>query len=259
MRTAGSGAERLTDLARAPGTVAAVSAVLLLAGLVALLLLAVRRRRAAVALAAAQALVLCLGIGLVTAGTPTKGLLPLSLGYTLWWGTAAGAWAWMTLAVGAAVLLSGDRLRRVERAPALGALAAAGAAAVIAGLATAGPGEDILAARYEPMRTLASRIEAAIPGGRTVLVSGARNGGFDTQFDYEMGSIYALRRDGQRVVTGESAALGSAYSVGAHRPDYALDVRREGTPGPAGAQVLARIPLAPGKPEAVLVTLARLR
>jgi hypothetical protein len=259
LRTAGSGAERLADVARAPSALAAVSAVLALAGLVALLVIAIRRRRAAVALAAAQGLVLCAGIGLVTAGTPTKGLLPLSLAYTLWWGTAAGAWAWMTLAVGAAVLLAGDRLRRLERAPALGALAATGGVAVIAGLAAAGPGEDVLAPRYAPMRALASRIERTVPNGATVLVSGSRTGAFDTQVDYEMGSVYALRQGGQAVISGQAAALGSAYRLEGRRPDYALDVQREAAPPPSGAQVLARIPFEPGRPEAVLVTLRRVR
>jgi hypothetical protein len=165
----------------------------------------------------------------------------------------------MTLVIGAVVLIAGARVRRIERAPALAVLAAAGAIAAIASLAAAGPGEDVIASRYRPMRALESRLDGLVPSGTTVLVSRSRSGAFDTQFDYEMGAVYALRREGVRVVTGESAALGAAYRPDGTKPDYVLRVRREGTPAAARAQVLARIPLQPGKPAAVLVSLTRLR
>jgi hypothetical protein len=253
LQTAHSGAERLVDVAKDPGAFRAATALLVLGGLVALLVVALRRGRAVVAVAAGQALVLSLALGAVAASTPTKGLLPLSLGYTLWWGTAAGAWAWLTLACGAAALLLREPFER-RRGAAL-ALAACGVAAAIVSLAAAGPGEDVLASRYAPMRRIESRLTALVPPGSRVLVAGSRNGGFDTQFDYAMGSVYALRRHGARVLAETSAALGRRYRPGG-AVDWIVRVEPDAGPLPAGARLVQRVG---GGRAAVRVTLAPAR
>jgi hypothetical protein len=222
LSVASGASDRIADIARAPGagSIAAAAAVLVL--LAALLVVAVKRGRREVAIAAALALVLSFAIGLVAGSNPTKGLLVLSLGYTLWWGTAAGAWAWMTLVVGSLALFAPRRLELVRRRGVVAGLAVIGAALAIARLAAAGPGEDLQEPRYAPMRALAYRLEARVPDGATVLVTATASSAFGSQFDYLMGSIYALRRDGHRVLTPQPGALGGSYDPRGRRPDYVV-------------------------------------
>jgi hypothetical protein len=202
---------------------------------------------------------MCLAMGLVAGGNPTKGLLVLSLGYTLWWGTAAGAWTWLTLIIGALVLLAGDRIRWVERPTAMVGLAVLGAALSLGRLAAAGPGEDLTKAHYKPMRALAERLERALPADRTVLVTAPNGLGFTAQFDYQMGTIYALRRNGQHPVTAQNAALGAAYDPRGRRADYVLGLRQEDKALPAGAQLLMHLPRDRGAQAGIAVTLERTR
>jgi hypothetical protein len=246
--------DRLGDIVRAPSTASIVSAAAALAALAALLATAVRRGRRDVALAAAIALVLCLAIGLVAGGNPTKGLLVLSLGYTLWWGTAAGSWAWLTLATGAVVLFAEDRARRVARPAVVGVVGAIAAAVAIGRLVDAGPGVDLKRPHFRPMRVLAARLENALPAGRSILVTATDLGFADPRYDYEMGSVYVLRRDGRRVVTARTDALGGAYDPLRWPPEYTVRLQREGAAPSARAQVLLRLPRDPGTPAALVVT-----
>jgi hypothetical protein len=249
--------DRIGDIIRAPSALSIASAIALLAALAALAVLGWRRGRRDVALAAGQALVLCAAIGTVAGGNPTKGLLTLSLGYNLWWGTAAGAWAWLTLAVGGLVLFGPAVLRRLKRPAALGGLATLGAALAIARLAAAGPGIDPLQPRYAPMSALADRLEAALPAGRTVLVDAPGGVGFSPAFDFQMGSVYALRRHGDKVITAASAPLGSAYEPRGKRADYVLTLARGTTPR-TGAEVLMHIPPSRAVPGGLVATLRAL-
>jgi hypothetical protein len=248
---------RFGDIIHAPGALSVASAVALMAALAALVALGLRRGRRDVAVAAADGLVLCIAIGLVAGGNPAKALLPLSLGYTLWWGTAAGAWAWLTLAVGATVLFAPGVVRRLERPAALAGLALIGVVLATVRLAAAGPGSDPLRPRYGPMSTLADRIDGALPSGRTVLVSAPGGFGFDPKFEYLTGSVYALRRHGDRVVTGANAAFGNEYDPRGRRADYVLHIERASAARPPGARLL--LLLAPSRlaPGGVAVTLTR--
>jgi hypothetical protein len=217
--------DRITDITKPPGVGSVVSAAAILTMLAALFVLSIKRRRRDVTLATAQALVMTFAIALVAGGNPTKGLLVLSLGYTLWWGTAAGAWAWATLVLGSAALFARHRfVAHLSRPSAVVGLAALGATVAIVRLAVAGPGEELQKPRYAPMRAISKRLEARLPKGGIVLVTGTRNNGFDTQFDYFMGVIYALKRDGHRVVTTQNIALGGGYDPRGQRPDYVVRV-----------------------------------
>jgi hypothetical protein len=248
--------DRLADIAKPVGAGSLVSAAAILAMLVALCALAIRRRRRDVALAAGLALVMSPAIGLVAGGNPTKGLLVLSLGYTLWWGSVAGAWAWMTLMIGSLALVAPQRLEPLRRPAALAGLAALGAAIAIARLAAAGPGEDLQKPRYAPMRALAEGLEAKLPDGATVLVVGTASSGFGAQFDYLMGSIYALRHGGARVVTTQFGALGGSYDPRGRQPGYVLRVAPADRP-PQSRDLLFRPPA--GREVGVAVTLDRAR
>jgi hypothetical protein len=245
--------DRIVDIVRAPSAWSIASAAIALAALVALLVLAVRRGRRDVALAAAIALVLCFAIGLVAGGNPTKGLLVLSLGYTLWWGSFAGAWAWLTLAVGLVVLLAGRHTRLVARPAVVAGLAVLGAIVSIVRVAYAGPGEDLTRMHFRPMRELARRLDGAIPERGTVSVVASERG-LGSQYDYETGSIYALRSGGRRVVTDQVGSLGGSYDPRSHAPDYVVRIQRETAPLPAQARVLKRLPRDPGTPAALVVT-----
>jgi hypothetical protein len=249
--------ERIADIVRAPAALSIASAAALIAALAALVVLGTRRGRRDVTLAAAQALVLCVAIGLVAGGNPAKGLLPLSLGYNLWWGTAAGAWAWLTLAVGAAVLFARDRVKWVERPAPLAGLALLGVVLAVARLAAAGPGPDPLSPRYGPMSALADQLDSALPSGRTVLISAPGGVGFDPKFDYEMGSVYALRHHGDSVITDASAPLGSVYDPRKRRADWVLRIERASVAPPPGARTIMHIPPSRAAPGGVVVTLAR--
>src|SRR5439155_14603636 len=65
-----------------------------------------RRGRRDVAAMAVIALALLPPLAAVAAGTPKSGILFATVAYTLWWASAAGMFAWLALAYGAAVLLA---------------------------------------------------------------------------------------------------------------------------------------------------------
>jgi len=112
--------ERLTDVTTVPSTFSQVTAMAILAAILAVTVFSVVRRRLDVALAGIFALGLCLALGSVAGENPKNHLLALSVGYTMWWGSPAGMWAWLTLACGAVALLArrglalGDPARRVS-------------------------------------------------------------------------------------------------------------------------------------------------
>lgn len=250
-------AARIADVTKAVSPASAASAAIVLAVLATLCVMAFRRRRRDIALAAGHGLVMALAMALVASGTPIKGLLILSFGYTLGWGTAAGAWAWLTVILGGLVLLAHQRVRAIQRPRALALLASAGIAASLLRLAAAGPGEDLLRPRYKPMRTLASRLEAAVPSHSTVLVTSTNDTGFDGQYDFEMGSIYVLRHRGRGVLTPRSVLFGSTYDPRDRPADYVLRVAPAGTAVPRGASVVLRTPAGGPGTHGLVITLAR--
>ena len=95
---------KLTPSALTVGSGAAV-----LLGLAAVGIAGLRRRRLDLAAGATLALALCAAVEVVTARTPANPHLQATLGYTLWWASPAGMFAWLVLGWSAAVLL-GRRL-----------------------------------------------------------------------------------------------------------------------------------------------------
>jgi hypothetical protein len=87
--------QRARQLRRDPGALATVTAILILAGLVAAAIAGWRRRRFDVLTAAALALVLCAALAQVAASTPTATYD--TLGYTLRWSSPAGMFVWLAL------------------------------------------------------------------------------------------------------------------------------------------------------------------
>jgi hypothetical protein len=229
--------DRLTDVARVPWLTTA-SAILLLAALLVAAVLGLRRRRREVTYACALALVLCLGVALVAAATPSSGLLFISIGYTLWWASVAGMFAWLVLGW-SLVTLSGISLRA---RPALAALPVAGA--LVFALA-ADPGENIQEPLYRPMRSIAARL----PTANVVEVQGASKT-LDHRFDFAAGSVYALRRRGaQPIAVGMDQLFGRWYAPRGRAPASTVRMACRTAPG----RVLERVP-EPG-PCPVVVTL----
>ena len=152
----------------AVGSGAAVLLVLAAAGVAGL-----RRRRLDVAAGAALALVLCAAVEVVTARTPANPHLQATLGYTLWWASPAGMFAWLVLGWSAVVLLRPrlalPRLRMRVLAPALGAAAVLGAGVAV-GVAEKA---DDHAGMYRAIRATASRLRAALPRGSVVSLEGS--------------------------------------------------------------------------------------
>jgi hypothetical protein len=247
-----SASERLSDLAQPAGVVRSLTAALVLAALVAVIVLGRRRGRRDVVAAGALGLVLCLAIGFVAASTPSSGLLGLSIGYTLWWGSPGGIFVWLVLAWSAAVLWP----RRLGR-PLLAGAAALAVAVAVVWMVRAGAGENLQRPTYSPMRTIVSRLEAAVPPGTSVLVESThRTSNFNTEFDFEMGSAYVLRRHGADVLSRNWKGIGSSYDLDGHRPDQVLRVSVDPGPVARPGRLIARLPVGS---QFVTVTLAPAR
>jgi hypothetical protein len=188
--------------------------------------------------ACALALVLCLGVALVAAATPSSGLLFISIGYTLWWASVAGMFAWLVLGW-SLVTLSGISLRA---RPALAALPVAGA--LVFALA-ADPGENIQEPLYRPMRSIAARLPTA-----NVVEVQAASKTLDHRFDFAAGSVYALRGHGaEPIALGMDQLFGHWYAPRGRSPASTVRMACRTAPG----RVLERVP-EPG-PCPVVVTL----
>ena len=234
-----SASERLSDLAKPAGLVRSVSAALVLAALVAVVVLGRRRGRRDVVAAGALGLVLCLAIAFVASSTPAPGLLGLSIGYTLWWGSPSGMFVWLVLAWSAGMLWP----RRVPR-PALAGAAALAVSVAAVWLVRAGAGENLQQPTYEPMRTIAGRLERAVPPHTSVLVESThREANFNAEFDFETGSAYVLRRNGVDVLSRRGKAFGSSYDLDGHRPDATLRVSVDPAPVTRPGRLISRLPV----------------
>jgi hypothetical protein len=219
LRARSSVGDQLSDAFRSPGVLSDLSCVVFLIALAALVVLGIRRREPTSAAGAALALVLCAALTAAPASTPTRNLLGLTLGYTLWWGAPAGMFAWLVLAWGYARLLAGLIGRPVIRpgaqAPVVAlALLATGLAAALTAVAE---GQDLNQGQYRPARSLISQVLAHVPKITSVALE--RDSGTYAAYNYEAGLLYALRRDGKRVVSADLAVLLSSwYAAPAHLP-----------------------------------------
>ena len=252
LRAAGDPFGRAGEVRVAAHTVGVLTAVLVLAAVVAVAVLAVRRRRVELASAAAISLVLCAALWSVAAGTPTRHSLVSSLGYTLWWGSPAGMWVWLMLAYSALALLP-HRPVGPFALPA-GAVAAIGVAVAI--VASARADQDL--ARYHEVSSVIDRVDAVPIRAKTVRVEGSPAYLF-TNFDFKAAIIYSLRRRGIHVVSsGAAPRLGSSYEPrsGSYQAEILVDA--SGAPLGAGQREIARssATVAPGVVRTVTVRLA---
>jgi hypothetical protein len=196
---------RLVDVTTRPPAAGIITAALILAMLTAAAVVGLRRRRADLAAGALIALVGCLAAGAIAASTPSKGNLFISIGYTLWWASFAGAFA-VLICGWAAVELAGSGLRPARAAvPAL--YAGIAAAATIAVLVAARTGPERLQSAYRPVRAAVDRL--ADERGPAVVEPGASNELF-LQFDVQAGLVYGLRANGVRVMA-KGLPLGGWY------------------------------------------------
>jgi hypothetical protein len=237
---------RKQEVRSGTSVLARVSCALALCALVALAALGLRSRRRELLGGALIGLVLCAALALDAASTPTIRVLAETLGYTMWWGSAAGMFVWLVLAWPAAELL----LHRVPaarrssgRPPARAALlagAAGLAAAALAGaLVAAAERPDYHLPEYRPLGAMYAALDRSVPHGRTVLLTGALG---SATFRFKMAARFAMVRRGIRPVSpGTDTRLGTWYELGRLHPGCAVYVR-DGTRSPArGAEAIARL------------------
>jgi hypothetical protein len=200
------GDTRLADIWAPPGTVATGSAALLLLGLLALGATAARRRRGDLVAGAMIALLLCASLGAVAATTPVA--LSATLGYGLWWGSAAGMWVWLIL-IWSAASLSPPLVRGVAAVPKVVVLLLM---LVVAGVViTASQKADAHSPFYRPTRSLAAQLNRAIPAGRTVWLV---QRGWSGLTVIKPAVRYTLRRhDVRALAPGSAIRFGSWYEL----------------------------------------------
>jgi hypothetical protein len=251
LRAPRSSLRRIGDLSTSPGAPATISAVAILASLAAAFAAGVRRRRSDVAAAAALALALCGALALAAASVPASAFG--TVGYSLWWGSVAGMWAWIALGWSAAVLVPRPRWapgalpRRADLVGLVAVAAVAGGVAVGAGpRGDAYPGD----AAYARMREVSDRVRAAgvaaSAGDRPVHVDGAYADDLFVGAGFQLGILYELRRDGADVTAPDrlSRLLGARYRPGDSPPGAVVHVAVDDAPRPPG-RVLARVTVDP--------------
>ena len=244
--------DRLAAVRSAPAIASAVACALILCALLVVTVLGLRRRLRDVAGGGLIALLLCAGVATVASSTPTRPILVQSLGYTLWWGSPAGMFVWLVLGFSLVRLLSG-RLRPF-RLPAIAPVGAACAALAVAAAVAAAERSDQDRAEYQPIRTVVSRVSAAVPSGtRVVRVAGSPS---FTAFDFKGAIVYALRREGRRpVVLHGTLRLGRRYEARGRAAGGTVYVW-DGPPKPRHGWLVARVGLATAIDHEITVTFA---
>jgi hypothetical protein len=152
-----------------------------------------------------------------------------TLGYTMWWGSQVGMWAWLTLAWSAwlAVAWAARKLpapRAPRTAAAVASVAASllgvGTTAIVASASAATESSDEHVALYRPIAALVASLDRRIPPGRTVLLEGRLD---VSAMPLKPALRYFLVRHGVRVLGPDSyQRLGWWYEL-EHRP-YDADV-----------------------------------
>ncbi len=231
--------ERIGDLTIRPGALAIASALLALGALAAVAVIGWRLRRADVCAAGALGIALCVALGFAASGTPTKSFG--TVGYTLRWGSPAGLCVWLMLGW-AVVTLARERARAAFRLPSLAAAAAAAAVAAVAVIVAVAENPPRMEP-YQPMRAIYDRLEASLPSGGATRVEVSGNGEtLGLMNEFEVGTIFWLRRSGRGVVTSREVAdrLSGEYAEGGYRRVLNLAV---GVPPEPGGRVIDRVPV----------------
>jgi hypothetical protein len=227
--------ERKNEVRRSLGVFRSLSALALLAALLAAAVLGLRRRRVPLWSGALIALALCVALAEVAAATPTTHLLSSTLGYTMWWGSPAGMFVWLIVGWSAVVLARGpvQRMQAEGRLPATpparqlaasGSLAVAGvgvvAAAAIAVAASEHADEHLQ--EYPALSRMVTSLDRNLPAHRTVLLIGALG---NSTFRFKMAARLTLVERGIRPLSpGTDTRVGSWYELDHHRYDCAVYV-----------------------------------
>lgn len=236
--------QRIEDLDTAPGAATVGSAVLVLAGLLAVVLVAWRRRRREVLAAGALALVLCAAIGLATVSVPSGSFA--STGYGLWWASPVGMWVWLALGWSLAALLPAFPLPKAPRSG-LVPVAGIGLAAVVGAIVAAGadPPEE----PFREMRTITARLDGQLPEDSRVRVDASYDSvAVFTGAGFQLGIVYWLLHDGHAVTAPSLPDLGSRYDGSETEYDHVVRVDVDRPPIERG-RLIARFALSIAEPD----------
>jgi hypothetical protein len=232
------GLDRVVDLSDGPSALAVASTLAILALLAAMLALSWRRRRHDLVVVSALALAVSVTPLLVVMSTPEVSFA--TLGYSIFWVSPVGMFVWLAAGWSAWQLAFG-RVRVPARSLRLVSAGAVVSIAIVAGIVAAGV--HLRSEPWDQMRTIAARLRADLPRDRParIVVAGTPKATF-MGLGIQSGIVYALRRDGRRVVApGVSDYLGSEYTQEeAGGPTQLLRVDAGSTP-PAGGRSLARV------------------
>jgi hypothetical protein len=238
LRNPASPWDRKYEVRTRSSAVATITTVLVLMLLLALAAVGLLRRRAELWAGALIALALCAGLFAVAEATPTKRVLAETLGYTLWWGSPAGMFAWLMAAWGMVVLaaeLAPVRLRPRIHVPSLAA--ATGGAAIVVALGAAvaaGARADYHLPEYRPLARMYSGLHRGVPAGRTVRLLGFLG---NSTFRFKQAARFAMLRRGIRPLSpGIDVRLGTWYDIDHRRYDCTVYVE-DGARRPARSAV----------------------
>ena len=246
--------QRIADVSAPLGALRVASALVVLAGLAGVALAGARRRRPDVAAAGILGLSLCAALWVAVSSVPRTAFA--TIGYSLWWASAVGLFAWLALGWSIATLAASRFRIRATARRTLGAFAVVAAVAVVGVLVAArSDGRD---EPVEQMRTVATRLRAALPPRAAVAVTASPPDVF-TAAGFQLGIVYALRRDGWDVVAPSVARyLGSRYQddPGSRRTEVVVDVNRSPS---RGSRVIARVSFDARDPDNPFVTGPQIR
>lgn len=171
-------------------------------------------------------------------------------GYTAWWGSVAGMFAWLTLGLGLTAAAGHRRTARKrvswpprERSPSL-AVTGLGMVAVIAigaAVATSQPSERNQWA-FDAARNSADRLVDKLDRSRAILVTGRTS---NTNIQVLPALMYELRHRDVDVVVGPgwSRAMGPHYDGARQRHSETLVLTEGPSVAPGSGRIVARVPL----------------
>jgi hypothetical protein len=206
-------------------------------------------RRRELAAASLLALGLLLSLGVVTASTPSGGMLFAVVTYTLWWASPAGMFSWLVLGFGAVALLGrshrlGMVLRRARsesakphlRSAPVFAASVVGIAA-IGGVVAAGRKPDRLENAFDPAHAIVDGVRAQTGRGGTVLITGPQS---EIVTDLKGAIAYGLRSSGIRFVASDPPGIGTRYDPARRSHEHVLEVIDQSSGGRIEGRVIAR-------------------
>jgi hypothetical protein len=231
------GDTRLSDISTKPSAIAAGSAIVVLCALVAATIAALRGNRRDLALGALIGLVLCAAFAAMVASTPADAVN--TLGYTMWWGSPAGMWAWLIVAWSAVELIDVRRRVGAVRLPRFAPAAGAGLVALAGGAIAASRGPDAHAPFYRPVRDVEASLNATVPRGRTVLL--VQRG--SVVVPVEPAVRYALRRRNVRALGRGAVRPGAWYALDNRRYEEVVSLYADSPPPIPSARLVGRFDL----------------